>query len=171
MAIDQLVGAVGPSAGCANDVYNRGVAKDIFECRLDRFWRIVLRLADDAILDLVYVAAHDEALDHGVRLRDTSMLYSLRGPLERPAQHLDAPREAEPLSSGPADDELASFIVDSSSGSVGPQCETVPAQPPDERPASHAEMRLRLAWFLMGADEAMDYTAATHADIEALAGS
>ncbi len=49
---------------------------DIYECRLDQSWRIILKDAGDMTFDLVYVGAHDEAISFGARLHEPRTQYS-----------------------------------------------------------------------------------------------
>jgi hypothetical protein len=52
------------------------VRKNVYECRLDQFWRIIVREVGDMTYDLVYVGAHDEAIGYGARLREAPTYYS-----------------------------------------------------------------------------------------------
>jgi mRNA-degrading endonuclease RelE of RelBE toxin-antitoxin system len=49
---------------------------DVYECRVNGFWRIILRYVDDTACDLLYVGAHDEALRHGMMVRERAVPYS-----------------------------------------------------------------------------------------------
>jgi len=40
-------------------------SSEIYECRLDDFWRLILKRIDDMNFDLIYVAQHDKALRYG----------------------------------------------------------------------------------------------------------
>jgi len=51
------------------------VRKDVYECRLDQFWRIILKLADEMSLHLIYVGSHDDAIKHGVLIREEAAPY------------------------------------------------------------------------------------------------
>ena len=48
---------------------------NIYECRLDRSWRIILQQISEMTYDLIYVGAHDEAINYGARLRETHDRY------------------------------------------------------------------------------------------------
>lgn len=49
--------------------------KDVYECRLDNFWRIIMRQAEGLIYDLMYVGAHDEAIHHGLMVQEPRATY------------------------------------------------------------------------------------------------
>jgi hypothetical protein len=55
------------------------VRKNVYECRLDLFWRIIVQEVGDMTYDLVYVGAHDEAIGYGARLREASTYYGSLG--------------------------------------------------------------------------------------------
>lgn len=48
---------------------------DIYECRLNQSWRIILRQAGEMAYDLVYVGAHDEAISYGLQVRERGAAY------------------------------------------------------------------------------------------------
>ncbi len=48
---------------------------DVYECRVDRSWRLILQNIGDMNFDLVYVGAHDEAISYGARLREPGPHY------------------------------------------------------------------------------------------------
>jgi len=50
------------------------VRRDVYECRLDQAWRIILKETGETY-DLVYVGAHDEAISYGARLRESGATY------------------------------------------------------------------------------------------------
>ncbi len=49
---------------------------NVYECRLDQSWRIVLQETGEMTFDLVYVGAHDEAISYGARLRESKSHYN-----------------------------------------------------------------------------------------------
>ncbi len=49
---------------------------NIYECRLDQSWRIILQQFGEMTFDLVYVGPHDEAISYGARLREAGPEYS-----------------------------------------------------------------------------------------------
>ena len=51
------------------------IRSNVYECRLDRSWRLVLQEMGDMNFDLVYVGAHDEAISYGARLRERGPRY------------------------------------------------------------------------------------------------
>lgn len=51
------------------------VRTNVYECRLDQSWRIILQELGEMTFDLVYVGAHDEAISYGARLREASVYY------------------------------------------------------------------------------------------------
>jgi len=53
------------------------VRKDVYECRIDLSWRIVLREIGKMTFDLVYAGAHDEAISYGARLREAGIIYGM----------------------------------------------------------------------------------------------
>ena len=59
------------------------VRRDIYECRLDQSWRIVLQEAGEMTFDLVYVGAHDRAISYGARLRDAGVDYGFYDAISR----------------------------------------------------------------------------------------
>ncbi len=62
---------------------------NVYECRLDQSWRIILQEVGKMTFDLVYVGAHDEAISYGVRLREASVHYGSDVPaLERLKSYL-----------------------------------------------------------------------------------
>ncbi|MCU0610683.1 MAG: hypothetical protein MUE60_02710 [Candidatus Eisenbacteria bacterium] len=44
---------------------------DIYECRVDDFWRLIVRVGGDVGIQLVYVGAHDEAIRHGAHVHES----------------------------------------------------------------------------------------------------
>jgi mRNA-degrading endonuclease YafQ of YafQ-DinJ toxin-antitoxin module len=56
--------------------------KDVYECRIDQFWRIVLKEVSEMTFDLIYVGAHDEAISYGARLREARVEYGLSASIE-----------------------------------------------------------------------------------------
>lgn len=56
--------------------------QNVYECRLDQSWRIILQEIGEMTFDLVYVGAHDEALSYGARLRESKAYYSSEFPIE-----------------------------------------------------------------------------------------
>ncbi|HKZ86439.1 MAG TPA: hypothetical protein VJ793_22650 [Anaerolineae bacterium] len=56
--------------------------KNIYECRLDQFWRIILQEVSEMTFDLIYVGAHDEAINYGARLREPVAHYGMSGAIE-----------------------------------------------------------------------------------------
>lgn len=71
---------------------------DIYECRVDRFWRLVVQDLGGKIFQLVYVGAHDEAIEYGAMVRE---------PLSPFAYRLPALGRVESYLSG--DDEVLDF--------------------------------------------------------------
>jgi hypothetical protein len=57
------------------------VRPNVYECRLDRSWRVILEEVGDMTFDLLYVGAHDEAIGYGVRLREQSASYGPSAPI------------------------------------------------------------------------------------------
>ena len=51
------------------------VRPNVYECRLDQSWRIILQEQTDMAYDLVYVGGHDEAIQYGARIRERGVLY------------------------------------------------------------------------------------------------
>jgi mRNA-degrading endonuclease RelE of RelBE toxin-antitoxin system len=51
------------------------VRKDVFECRVDDFWRMVLRQDEGNKYDLIYVGPHDKAIKYGAGLREAPAYY------------------------------------------------------------------------------------------------
>jgi len=56
--------------------------KDVYECRIDQFWRIVLKEVGEMTFDLIYAGAHDEALSYGTQLREARVEYGLSESIE-----------------------------------------------------------------------------------------
>lgn len=56
--------------------------KDVYECRIDQFWRIVLREIGKMTFDLVYAGAHDEAISYGARLRESGIIHGMYASIE-----------------------------------------------------------------------------------------
>ena len=48
---------------------------NIYECRLDQSWRIILQQTSEMTFDLIYVGAHDEAVRFGSNLREAHARY------------------------------------------------------------------------------------------------
>jgi len=91
---------------------------DIYECRVDQFWRLILQDLGNKLYQLVYVGAHDEAINRGEAVReeptaygpnsvecmvhsfaqgdDTSMQF-VTVQLEELAQALDLPRDIDAI--------------------------------------------------------------------------
>jgi hypothetical protein len=57
------------------------IRPNVYECRLDQSWRIVLQEIGNMTFDLVYVGAHDEAISYGARLRETGAHYGAHRPI------------------------------------------------------------------------------------------
>ena len=71
------------------------VRTNVYECRLDQSWRIVLQELGEMTFDLVYVGAHDEAISYGARLREASVHYGSDVPiLERLNSYLAGDEQA-----------------------------------------------------------------------------
>ena len=51
------------------------IRPNVYECRLDRSWRLILQGIGEMTFDLVYVGAHDEAIGYGARLRERGSPY------------------------------------------------------------------------------------------------
>ena len=51
------------------------VRSNVYECRLDQSWRIILQEMGEMTFDLVYVGAHDEAIGYGARLHESGAPY------------------------------------------------------------------------------------------------
>jgi mRNA-degrading endonuclease RelE of RelBE toxin-antitoxin system len=54
---------------------------NVYECRLDQSWRIILQETGETTFDLVYVGAHDEAINYGARLRESGTYYGTNRPI------------------------------------------------------------------------------------------
>ena len=54
---------------------------NVYECRLDQSWRIILQEIGEMTFDLVYVGAHDEAINYGARLRESQSHYNSEVPI------------------------------------------------------------------------------------------
>ena len=54
---------------------------NVYECRLDQSWRIILQEIGEMTFDLVYVGAHDEAISYGARLRESKPHYNSEIPI------------------------------------------------------------------------------------------
>lgn len=48
---------------------------NIYECRLDKSWRIILQRTGEMNFDLIYVGPHDKALRYGSSLREAYTRY------------------------------------------------------------------------------------------------
>lgn len=57
------------------------IRPNVYECRLDQSWRIVLQEIGNLTFDLVYVGAHDEAISYGARLREADAHYGVHRPI------------------------------------------------------------------------------------------
>ena len=56
----------------------KGAARnDIYECRLDQFWRLVVQDLGGMLFQLVYVGPHDEAIERGAVARETPASYGI----------------------------------------------------------------------------------------------
>jgi mRNA-degrading endonuclease RelE of RelBE toxin-antitoxin system len=51
------------------------VRDDIYECRIDLFWRLILQDLGDMLFQAIYVGAHDEAINHGAMIRESTRLF------------------------------------------------------------------------------------------------
>ena len=51
------------------------IRPNVYECRLDRSWRLILQGMGEMTFDLVYAGAHDEAINYGARLRERDSHY------------------------------------------------------------------------------------------------
>jgi hypothetical protein len=51
------------------------VRPNVYECRLDQSWRVILQETGEMTFDLVYVGPHDEAISLGARLREAGASY------------------------------------------------------------------------------------------------
>jgi mRNA-degrading endonuclease YafQ of YafQ-DinJ toxin-antitoxin module len=51
--------------------------KNVYECRIDQFWRIILQEVGEMTFDLIYAGAHDEALRYGAQLHEARTVYDL----------------------------------------------------------------------------------------------
>jgi hypothetical protein len=68
---------------------------NIYECRLDRSWRLILQERGNMTFDLVYVGAHDDAIGYGARLRESGSHYGSTTPIpERLESYLAGDNEA-----------------------------------------------------------------------------
>ena len=54
---------------------------NVYECRLDQSWRIILQEMGEMTFDLIYVGAHDEAISYGARLRESQPHYNSETPI------------------------------------------------------------------------------------------
>jgi hypothetical protein len=52
------------------------VRNDIYECRVDQFWRLILQDLGGMLFNLICVGAHDDAIDHGAALREAAASYA-----------------------------------------------------------------------------------------------
>ena len=55
--------------------------RNVYECRLDQSWRIILQEMGEMTFDLVYVGVHDEAINYGARLRESGAHYGSDRPI------------------------------------------------------------------------------------------
>lgn len=63
--------------------------KNVYECRLDQFWRMILQETGEMTFDLVYVGRHDEAIIYGAQIREAPNLCGEYAPiLERVKSYL-----------------------------------------------------------------------------------
>jgi len=68
---------------------------NVYECRLDQSWRIILQEIGEMTFDLVYVGAHDEAISYGARLRESKSYYNSEIPIaERLESYLNGDDKA-----------------------------------------------------------------------------
>ena len=49
---------------------------NVYECRLDHSWRIILQQISELTFDLIYVGTHDEAISYGSHLREDHPRYA-----------------------------------------------------------------------------------------------
>jgi hypothetical protein len=54
--------------------------KNVYECRIDQFWRIILQEVGEMTFDLIYAGTHDEALRYGAQLREARAAYDFSKP-------------------------------------------------------------------------------------------
>ena len=57
------------------------IRPNVYECRLDRSWRLILQGMDGMDFDLLYVGAHDKAIRYGARLREPASYYGESMPI------------------------------------------------------------------------------------------
>jgi len=60
---------------------------NVYECRIDQSWRLILQGMDGMDFDLLYVGAHDDAISYGARLRERASYYGESMPI---AERLEA---------------------------------------------------------------------------------
>jgi mRNA-degrading endonuclease YafQ of YafQ-DinJ toxin-antitoxin module len=53
---------------------------NVYECRLDQTWRIILQQISEMTFDLIYVGTHDEAIYYGAHLRENHDRYGPNRP-------------------------------------------------------------------------------------------
>ncbi len=70
------------------------IRKNVYECRLDQFWLIILQEVGEMTFDLVYVGAHDEAIRYGAGVREATAHYSSDLPLDRVNSYLAGNEQA-----------------------------------------------------------------------------
>lgn len=51
------------------------IRPDVYECRIDRAWRLILQGMGEVTFDLIYAGAHDEAISYGAQLRERGTPY------------------------------------------------------------------------------------------------
>jgi len=82
---------------------------NVYECRIDQSWRLILQGMDGMDFDLLYVGAHNEAISYGVQLREPTAYYGESMPIaERLRSYLAGNDEALEFMSVTAD-ELGRF--------------------------------------------------------------
>jgi hypothetical protein len=57
------------------------VRPNVYECRLDQFWRVILQETGEMTFDLVYVGPHDEAINYGARVHESRVYYNSYAPV------------------------------------------------------------------------------------------
>ena len=57
------------------------IRPNVYECRVDRSWRLVVQAMEGLDFDLLYVGAHDEAISYGARLREPAPYYGESMPI------------------------------------------------------------------------------------------
>ena len=54
---------------------------DIYECRVDNFWRLVVQDLGSMLFQLIYVGPHDEAINYGAMVREPTSPFRGRLPV------------------------------------------------------------------------------------------